>query len=78
MSAELMPILSSTVAIVELFMSEWEALAKTFLELSPLININLNWAKKYYKFMDDTNAYVVTMGEFFILSQHELIVDHHL
>jgi hypothetical protein len=78
MSAESMPMLSNTIVIFELFMSEWEALTKTFLKLSPLINIGLNWAKKYYKFIDVSDVYVVTMGEFFILSQHELTVDYHL
>ncbi|KAH9953835.1 hypothetical protein BC827DRAFT_1145304 [Russula dissimulans] len=61
MSAESMPMLSNTIVIFELFMSEWEALTKTFLKLSPLINIGLNWAKKYYKFIDVSDVYVVTM-----------------
>jgi hypothetical protein len=77
MSAESMPVLSSAVAIFEIFMTEWEELGKEYPKLSPWINIGLKWAKKYYRLMDDTDAYIVTMGEFFILSQHKLTVDHH-
>ena len=75
MSAESMPVLSSAVAIFEIFMSQWEELGKEFKRLTPWINVGLNWAKKYYKFMDDTDAYIVTMGEFFILSHDELTFD---
>src|ERR1700743_357086 len=78
MSAESMPVLSSAVTIFEIFMTEWEELGKEYPKLSPWINIGLKWAKKYYRLMDDTDAYIVTMGEFFILSQHKLTVDHHL
>jgi len=65
MSAESMPVLSSAIAIFEIFMLKWEALHKKCLRLTPWINVGLDWAKKYYKFMDDTNAYIVTMCEFF-------------
>jgi hypothetical protein len=78
MSVEYMPVLSGAVGIFEIFMSQWEELGKEFSKLTPWINIGLYWAKKYYKFMDDTDAYIVTMGGFFILSHHELTVDHHL
>jgi hypothetical protein len=78
MSAESMPMLSSAIAIFEIFMSQWEDLSKEFPKLTPWINVSLNWAKKYYNLMDDTDAYIVTMGELFILSHHELTVDHHL
>jgi hypothetical protein len=78
MSAESMPVLSSTVAIFEIFMSEWEDLAKEFEKLVPWIKVSLHWAKKYYNLMDDTDAYIITMGEFFILSHYELTVNHHL
>jgi hypothetical protein len=78
MSAESMPVLSSAIAIFEIFMSEWEDLAKEFEKLVPWIKVGLCWAKKYYNLMDDTDAYIITMGEFFILSHYELMVDHHL
>jgi len=78
MSAESMPMLSSAVAIFEIFMSQWEELGKQFKKLTPWIKVGLNWAKKYYSLMDDTDVYIVTMSESFILSYHELTVDHHL
>jgi hypothetical protein len=78
MSAESMPVLSSAVAIFEIFMSEWEDLAKDYPKLLPWIRVGLVWAKKYYKLMDDTDAYMVTMGEVFILSHHDLTLDLHL
>ena len=78
MSAESMPVLSSAVAIFEIFMSEWESLRHRTPRLTPWINVGLDWAKKYYKFMDDTDAYIVTMCEFLVLSQHKLKADHRL
>jgi hypothetical protein len=78
MSAESMLVLSSTVAIFKIFMSEWEDLTKEFEKLVPWIKVGLCWAKKYYDLMDDTDAYIITMGKFFILSHYELMVDHHL
>jgi hypothetical protein len=78
MSAESMPVLSSAVAIFEIFMWDWERLGEQRPELLPWITIGLNWAKKYYSLMDDTDAYIVTMSEFLIVSQRELTVDHHL
>jgi hypothetical protein len=63
MSGESMPILSSAVALFELFMSEWEDRRDERPELAPWITIGLKWATKYYRLMDDTDAYVVTMSE---------------
>jgi hypothetical protein len=65
MSSESMPVLSSAVGLFEVFMSEWEELAQKCPKLSPLINVGLKWAKKYYSLMDNTDAYIVTMGAFF-------------
>jgi hypothetical protein len=78
MSAESMPVLSSAIAIFKIFMSEWEDLAKKFKKLVPWIKVGLRWAKKYYNLMNDTDTYIITMGEFFILSHYELTVNHHL
>ena len=79
MSSESMPVLSSAITLFELFMSEWESLHEKFPRLTPWINVGLTWAKKYYKIMDDTDAYIVTMGElFFIPFQYTLTVDHRL
>jgi len=73
-SSESMPVLSSAVGIFKVFMSEWEELTKSCPKLSPLINVGLKWARKYYSLMDNTDAYIVTMGEsfFFILFYDEL------
>ena len=49
-------------------MMQWEELDKEFPKLSCWIEVGLKWAKKYYNLMDDTNMYIVTMGEFFIIS----------
>jgi hypothetical protein len=78
MSAESMPVLSSAVALFELFMSQWEELSQQHRKLTPWIKVGLDWAKKYYHLMDETNTYIVTMGELFILSHHEFTVDHRL
>jgi hypothetical protein len=78
MSAESMPVLSGAVGVFEIIMSEWETLSEKFKKLTPWIKVGLDWAKKYYNLMDDTDAYIVTMGEFFILSHHEFTVDHRL
>ena len=65
MSGESMPVLSSAVALFELFMSEWELRKKECPKLAPWISVGLKWATKYYQRMDDTDAYVVTMSAFF-------------
>jgi hypothetical protein len=61
MSSESMPVLSSAVGIFEVFMSEWEELAESCPKLSPLINVGLKWARKYYSLMDNTDVYIVTV-----------------
>jgi hypothetical protein len=63
MSAESMPVLSGAVPSFEIFMTRWEKLRSKFPELKPLVDVGLEWAEKYYKRMDDTDAYVVAMCE---------------
>lgn len=63
MSAESMPVLSGAVPSFEIFMTQWERYRVKYRELKPWIDVGLEWAKKYYKRMDDTDAYVVAMGE---------------
>lgn len=78
MSSESMPVLSSAVAIFELFMSGWERLRKKEPHLKPWIDIGLKWAKKYYRIMDHTDAYVVTLSQFFFsLFRYELTAKPH-
>ncbi|KAF8266193.1 hypothetical protein EI94DRAFT_1586636 [Lactarius quietus] len=62
MLSESMPVLCGTVASFELLMSQWERLGKEHLELQYWTKIGLHWAEKYYKQMDDTDAYVIAMG----------------
>ena len=63
MSAESMPVLSGAVPSFEIFMTQWERLRTDFPVLKPWIDIGLQWAKKYYIRMDDTDVYVVAMCE---------------
>jgi hypothetical protein len=42
-------------------MTELEKLGKKHEVLKPWTDIGLRWAIKYYKRMDDTDAYVLTM-----------------
>jgi len=45
-------------------MSEWESIGKAYMMLRPWTNIGLSWATKYYIWMDDTDAYIITMCKF--------------
>ena len=63
MSAESMPVLSGAVPSFEIFMTQWERLRAEFPALKFWVDIGLEWAKKYYVRMDDTDAYVVAMCE---------------
>jgi len=61
MSSESTPVLSRAISNFEMFMTEWEKLGEQHEILRPWTEIGLEWAKKYYKRMDDTDAYVITM-----------------
>jgi hypothetical protein len=61
MSFESTPVLSRVISSFEMLMTEWEKLRKEHPMLQPWTEIGLQWAKKYYIWMDDTDAYVVTM-----------------
>lgn len=45
-------------------MTAWESKANKTPRLRPYIDVGLKWAKKYYKRMDNTRAYVVAMCRF--------------
>ena len=64
MSKEKTPILAGTIPSFKQFMSHWERLAEKNAHLAPAIQIGLNFATKYYKWMDDTDAYVIAMCEY--------------
>jgi hypothetical protein len=57
-----MPVLAGTLPAFEMFMSTWELLGGKHPRLEPFINIGLAWALKYYCCMDQTRAYIITMG----------------
>jgi len=48
-------------------MTSWELLAEKHARLKPLIDIGLVWAYKYYSRMDNSRAYVIAMGMFFLI-----------
>lgn len=63
MSTERTPILSGAVPCLEMLMTAWEQLGEKNPDLAPFTSVALDWAVKYYKKMDQTSAYVVTMCE---------------
>jgi hypothetical protein len=44
-------------------MEDLENLGKKYHELSPFTDATLKWAYKYYRRMDDSDVYVITMCE---------------
>jgi hypothetical protein len=62
MSSESTPVLCGAIASFELLMTKWERLGEEHPELQYWTQIGLHWARKYYKRMDDTDAYVIAMG----------------
>jgi hypothetical protein len=64
MSSESTPILSRAISYFEVFMTQLEELGREHELLEPWTKTGLDWATKYYKRMDDTDVYVVTMCEF--------------
>lgn len=64
MSAHATPVLSGAIPTFELLMTQWEYLGNNYPNLKPWTDIGLLWAKKYYKRMDATRAYVIAMCKF--------------
>lgn len=64
MSSESTPVLSRAISDFEKLMTEWERLGDQCPEVSFWTEIGLDWAKKYYVRMDETDAYIVTMCKF--------------
>ena len=62
MSAERMPVLSGAIPAFEMFMTTWEQLGEKNPHLSRWTSVGVSWAVKYYERMDQTRAYVVSMG----------------
>ena len=61
MSNEKTPVLAGAIPTFERFMTSWERLAARNPNIAPAIKKGLKCAYKYYKRMDDTDAYVVAM-----------------
>ena len=65
MSSESMPILLHSIIKIEKYMMELEILGKKYHILKPWTDIGVQWATKYYKWMDNTKAHVITMCKSF-------------
>ena len=63
MASETTPILSSAIPAFKMFMSKWEQISELHPRLSRWIDVGLHWAMHYSKRMDQTNAYIMAMGE---------------
>ena len=68
MNSEPTFMLSSAVVVFEVLVSQWEDLSKKHSILTPLIEVGLNRAMKYYGLADNANMLMVTMCEFLIIS----------
>ena len=75
MLGESMPVLSEAILSFKIFMTRWEKLRTTYLELKPWVDIGLEWAKKYYNCMDNTDTYMVAMCELLLSSLSNLNVN---
>jgi hypothetical protein len=65
MSNESTPVLCGAIPAFEAFMTMWETIAERHPRLKKWVDIGLQWATTYYARMDRTNAYIMTMCEFF-------------
>jgi hypothetical protein len=65
MSSENTPILAATVPAFELFVSAWETMTAdpdlALEDVASIISPGLNIAKNYYRKLDDSDAYVISM-----------------
>ena len=75
MSGKSMPVLLGAVPSFKIFMTQWEKLHTIYLKLKPWVNIGLEWAKKYYNCMNNTDMYVVVMCELLLSSLSNLNVN---
>ena len=66
MLSESTPILCGAITSFELLMMKWGQLGDKHPQLKYWTNIGLFWVQKYYKWMDDTDAYIITLGRYLI------------
>ena len=65
MSKQKTPVLAGVVLSFERMMTKLEKLAEHRPALASAINIGLECVYKYYKKMDETDAYIVSMYKYF-------------
>jgi hypothetical protein len=63
MSKEKTPVLAGAIPSFERMMTRLEKLAVLQPHLAPAINVGLKFAYKYYRKMDNTDAFVIAMCE---------------
>lgn len=61
MLSESTPVLGWVIPTYELLVIQWEFLDQRAPHCAPFIKVRLEWARKYYKHMGQTHAYVVAM-----------------
>jgi len=64
-SVHMTPVLSGAILSFKLFMSQWEKLDEEHLNLKAWTDIGSKWTTKYYKKMDGTDTYIISMCESF-------------
>ena len=74
MSSETNPVLSGTIPAFEMFMTAWETYADKNAFSAGWIRAGMALARKYYKRMDNTKAYVISMCEYYSTS-YQLILN---
>lgn len=67
MSGESLPVLSHAVPSFETLIAQWEHLTENEPRFAPYINIGLEYARKYYRRMGETNAYAIAMCKYLLL-----------
>jgi hypothetical protein len=60
MSSERTPVLSGAIPAFEMLMTKWEKIAESD-TLKPLVEPGLEWTTRYYRRMDGTKAYIISM-----------------
>jgi hypothetical protein len=68
MSSESLPSLSLAVPSFETFIAQWEQLSVDEPRFAPYIDLGLEYARKYYRRMGETNAYAIAMRKYLLYS----------
>ena len=77
MANEKVPVLTGAIPSIERMMTRLEKLAKQAPGLAPAINKGLKSAYKYYKWMDDCDAYIIIICESCHLLFASLFITNH-